>query len=195
MNKKVDGKDVKISDFTEQLQVESVDKTDYFRHIDERLNKELSTFYEVTQPLADRSNLLSLRDKALDHRQEHLQATLDLKGYLAEKIGFEEPSFENKDALPVEIEMGTSTKLIHSIDAMIYKDLTENKGREYDNLIQKRDAFTQSKENFESSLEAVVEKTRELDPRLQNEKTAKVVSLVKRTIEQGGKEKQEAVER
>jgi hypothetical protein len=195
MNTKVDGKDVKISDFTEQLKVESVDKTDYFRHIDERLNKELSTFYEVTQPLADRSNLLSLRDEALDHRQEHLQATLNLKGYLAEKIGFEEPSFENKDALPVEIEMGTSTKLLHSIDAMIYKDLTENKGQEYDNLIQKRDAFTQSKENFESSLEAVVEKTRKLDPRLQNEKTAKVVSLVKRTIKQGGKEKQEAVER
>ncbi len=195
MNQKVDGKDVKISDFTEELQVESVDKIDYFRHIDERLNKELSTFYEVTQPLEDRSNLLSLRDEALDHRQDHLQATLDLKGYLAEKIGFEEPSFENKDALPVEIEMGTSTKLLHSIDAMIYKDLTENKGQEYDNLIQIRDAFTQSKENFESSLEAVVEKTRELDPRLQNEKAANVVSLVKRTIEQGSKEKQEAIER
>ncbi len=195
MNQKVDGKDVKISDFTEELQVESVDKLDYFRHIDERLNKELSTFYEVTQPLEDRSNLLSLRDEALDHRQDHLQATLDLKGYLAEKIGFEEPSFENKDALPVEIEMGTSTKLLHSIDAMIYKDLTENKGQEYDNLIQIRDAFTQSKENFESSLEAVVEKTRELDPRLQNEKAANVVSLVKRTIEQGSKEKQEAIER
>ncbi len=195
MNQKVDGKDVKISDFTEELQVESVDKLDYFRHIDERLNKELSTFYEVTQPLEDRSNLLSLRDEALDHRQDHLQATLDLKGYLAEKIGFEEPSFENKDALPVEIEMGTSTKLLHSIDAMIYKDLTENKGQEYDNLIQIRDAFTQSKENFESSLEAVVEKTRELDPRLQNEKAANVVSLVKITIEQGSKEKQEAIER
>lgn len=195
MNQKVDGKDVKISDFTEELQIESVDKTDYFRHIDERLNKELSTFYEATQPLEDRSNLLSLRDEALDHRQEHLQATLDLKGYLTEKIGFEEPSFKNKDALPVEIEMGTSTKLLHSIDAMIYKDLTENKGQEYDNLVQMRNAFTLSKENFESSLEAVVEKTRELDPRLQNEKVANVVSLVKRTVEQGGKEKQEAIER
>ncbi len=201
---KISEKDVKISGFSEGPETKkaefkkAIDSTntqevDFFKKHDLQLNAELSKFYALTRTNPDRSQLMDLRDKVMDHSEDYKSAVTDLKDFITEKVGFEPPAVGTNEIIHAEVETATITKLLNSMDALIYRDLLDNKGQEYGSLLKKRDAFTTSEEKYIESFDKMVNKSNELEA--QHEPRGVLTQLKEAMVKSGMEEKAAEIER
>lgn len=162
---KESGEGVKITDFSESPETKKAefDEVNFFTKHDVQLNEELSRFHTLTLNNPDKSQLMDLRDHVVDHSEDYKRAVIDLKNFISEKMGFEPPVVGTNEIIHAEVETATITKLLNSMDALIYNDLLKNNGQDYSSLLEKRDIFTTSEKKYIESFEKMVGKSSELE--------------------------------
>jgi hypothetical protein len=143
-----------VSDFKEEF--------DVFEEHDVQLTAELSRFYALTKLTGgEKSQLLKLQDVAVDRSEDYKSSVVQLKDFVSEKIGYEPHPIGRVEYS--DIESATVTRLIHSLDALMYKDILDNEGKEYPALMEMRDGVTISMENYVVALDKMIEKSNELE--------------------------------
>lgn len=139
------------------------DVGDFFHNHDTKLNSELGRFYRITNDKRNDESLVNLRDSVVDASQEYKNSTIELKQFVTEEIGFEPVEAGDKDLTSAEVEELTVAKMLHSLDALMYKDMLENQGKGYEELMDRRDTFTNSQDIFNRVIDGMSDKSTELE--------------------------------
>lgn len=163
---------------------------DFFKNHDKKLNTELVKFYAVANgKLNTDKEITDLRDSVVDASQDYKNATLELRDFVTEKIGFEPVKPGEKELTSAEIEQATVAKMLNSIDALMYKDMLENQGRGYEELMDRRDTFTNSQNVFDKVFNGLTDKVDELElaNRLEHDNSGKFENLLE-AIDKSGNE-------
>ena len=122
----------------------------------------------------------------IDRSEDYKNTVYEMRGFVAGKLGSE----------PVAAQPTSINKLVDSIDALLNSDLLDNKGKEYDSLMEKRDGFTAAQDSFNKSLSEMVNESDRMETQFKSgTKLDKVISEIRKTIEEGDKEKTAEVER
>lgn len=149
-----------------------------FKKHDYQLSSQLSRFHVLTNNQTDKTDLLNLRDVVIEHSEDYKNAVVELREFLHDDNGA-----VVLNNVPVsKVEDISITQLMSSLDAMIYKDILDNRGKNYDKLMERRDSFTRSQECYNTSLANLSKKSDELEMKKIHGSAMKVVEAVKNRV-------------